>query len=375
MAENFQVRDLFNPGVVNKMADRIHTAWPDFDKKNFCKTINPALPKLTYSERLNFITDNLEKYLPEDFPTAVTILLKAQLPLYHSDELENSNDRFITITQTAFISRNGLDHFDISMHALYEMTQRMTAEFDVRIFIEKYPEKTLEILKKWALDENPHVRRLVSEGSRPLLPWGKRLNNIKEQPNLSIQLLELLKNDPSEYVRRSVANHLNDHAKSHPDLIVKTLNKWQTEHPGINMQRLIKHATRTLVKNGHSGALELIGFKKGSKAKVSNLSADNTINIGDYLNFSFDVIPTGKLNENLMIDYVIYFKKANGTLSPKVFKLTTKELKINDAISIEKRHSFKIISTRTYYPGIHKIAIQINGEEKGNIEFELVGGG
>ena len=372
MPENFQIRDVFNPEAVNAMAERLNKAWPAFDKKNFSKKINPKLPALTYSERSKLITAILEEHLPNDFPTAVGILLNAQLPPYESDILESTTDRFITVTNTAFVSRNGLDYFDISMNALYEMTKCLTAEFDIRIFIDKYPKKTLAVLKKWAKDKNPHVRRLVSEGSRPLLPWGKRLNNIKDNPKLTLELLEILKNDPSEYVRRSVANHLNDHAKNHPDLIVKTLKEWKKNHPGKNMEKLIKHATRTLVKNGHAGALELIGFKKGAAVIVENFKLDKKIKMGDYLNFSFDITATGNKTQKIVIDYIIYFKKSDGSLSPKVFKMTTKEVPKKRTISLSKRHSFRVITTRVYYAGKHQLAIQINGEEKIKKEFTLV---
>ena len=372
MAENFQIRDVFNERVVNSLSDRIKNAWKKFDKINFRHEINPALPELTYSERLKHISHILEKYLPENFPDAVSILLKAQLPPYENDELGNVYDRFITVPQTSFVSRCGLAYYDISIHALYEMTQRFSAEWDIRPFIIAYPEKTMGILKQWAKDKNPHVRRLVSEGSRPFLPWGKRLNQFVKDPYPTLELLELLKNDPSEYVRRSVANHFNDHAKNHPDLVVDTLKRWAKEIPNNkDLERQIKHATRTLVKNGHPGALELIGFKRGAKAKVENLKSDKKIKIGDHLNFSFNVVGHAKKPEKLAIDYVVYFNKANGTLAPKVFKMTTKEIKPNESINLKKRHSFKIITTRVYYPGKHALAIQVNGEEKAKTNFEL----
>ena len=371
MADNLQIRDLLNPTAVNELGNRLKKAWPKFDKKNFTQFINPKLPELTYSERSTLITDALDKYLPKDFPTAADILIKAQLLAYTSDQLEDSLGRFIVVTECNYISRNGLNHFDISMNALYEMTQRLTAEFSIRIFLIKYQKKTLAILKKWTKDKNPHVRRLVSEGSRPFLPWGKRLHAFKDNPELTIALLEYLKNDPSEYVRRSVANHLNDHAKNHPDLVVKTLKKWKKEFPHKNMDRLIKHATRTLVKDGHAGALELIGYKKGAKIKVDNLILDNKIKIGDYLNFSFDSVSNGNKNQKIIIDYIIYFQKSGGSLSPKVFKMTAKEIAPKETLSLKKRHSFKIITTRKYYPGAHQLAIQINGEEKARGEFIL----
>lgn len=372
MAENFQIRDVFNSQVVNAMAERIEASYPGFDISGFKQIINPELPDLTYSERLQLITNALERFLPKDFPTATKIIVDSLLPPYGTDNLEEGYDRFIVATKAAFIGRNGLDHFDISMNALYEITKRLTSEWGIRSFLIKYPDQSLSVLKKWATDEDPHVRRLVSEGSRPFLPWGKKLVQFEKDPEPTLALLEYLKNDPSEYVRRSVANHLNDHSKNHPDRVVETLSRWQQEHPGKNMTRLIKHATRTLLKQGHPGAMELLGFKKGAAVKVTQLKAEPSVMIGNYLNFSFDLVSTGTSPQALMIDYMIYYQKANGSLSPKVFKLSTKELKPGQQMSFKKRQSFKIITTRTFHTGLHRLGIQVNGEEMAAVEFELL---
>lgn len=370
-SENFQIRDVFNPQSVTALSQRLKAAWPAFEADKFCKKIIPKLPEQTYSERWKHISLVLEEHLPKAYPEAIEILLAAQLPPYGGDKLEGSNGRFITVALTAFVSRNGMGHFDLSMHALYEMTKRLTAEFDIRHFLKKFPEKTLAVLTAWASDPNPHVRRLVSEGSRPILPWGMRLQQFVDDPTPTLRLLHLLRNDPSEYVRRSVANHLNDHSKNHPDLVVKTLQDWQAEFPGKNMQRLVRHATRTLVKKGHAGALELLGFKRGAAVRVENLEVTPSLSIGEYQSFSFDIVSEGKSTQPLAIDYVIYFQKSNGTLAPKVFKLTTRQVGAGEKISLKKRHSFRVITTRKYYPGEHALAIQVNGEEKAKAGFTL----
>jgi len=170
MAETFQVRDLFNPTAVTAMGKRFKKVDTIFDLEGFITFINPKLPVLTYSELLQLITEGQENYLPDDFPAAAKLIVDSLLPAYGSDELEGTNDRFIVATKAAYIAKNGLNHFDISMNALYEITKRMSSEWGVRPFFIKYPEKTLAIFKKWATDENPHVRRFVSEGSRPYLP-------------------------------------------------------------------------------------------------------------------------------------------------------------------------------------------------------------
>ncbi|MFK7980557.1 MAG: DNA alkylation repair protein [Saprospiraceae bacterium] len=372
MAETFQVRDFFNPKVVTAMGERFKKVKATFDKAGFIAFINPKLAALTYSERLQLITEGQEKFLPQSFPTAAKLIVDSLLPPYGSDELDETNNRFIVATKAAYIAKNGLDHFDISMNALYEITKRMSSEWGVRPFFIKYPEQTLAVFKKWASDENPHVRRLVSEGSRPSLPWGKKLPQFEKDPKPTLALLELLKNDPSEYVRRSVANHLNDHTKKHPDLVVETLKRWQSESINKDKMRMIKHALRTLLKKGHAGALDILGYKKGAKVAVQQLVADEKVKVGDYLNFSFNLQSTGKTKQPLMIDYVIYYQKANGELAPKVFKMTTKELGAEASLLLKKRQSFKVITTRKFHLGAHQLAIQVNGEELAKVDFELV---
>ena len=371
MAETFQIRDVFNPKAVSDMGGRIKKVHSAFDLKGFEHFINPKLPELTYSERLQLIKDGLVKYLPADFPSAAKIIVDSLYPAYNTDVLEGTNDRFIVATKAAFIAEKGLDHFDISMNALYEITKRLTSEWGVRPFFIKYPAKTLTIFKKWAKDKDPHVRRLVSEGSRPYLPWGKKLPQFEKDPKQTIALLEFLKNDPSEYVRRSVANHLNDHAKKHGDLVVETLKRWQSEGTNKDKDRMIKHALRTLLKKGHAGALAILGYKKGAKVVVKNFMADKKVKVGEYLNFSFDIKSTGKTKQPLMIDYVIYYQKANGELAPKVFKMTTKTLAGGAELPFKKRQSFKVISTRKFHLGAHKLAVQVNGEELAEMGFEL----
>ena len=370
MAENFQIRDIYNPGAVERLANKLKSVWPPFPADVFCKKINPKLPELTLSERSQLITDGLTLHLPENFTEAVGILLDAMPPELETEEATDY-ERFMVVPQTMYIVQHGMAHFDLSMQALYEMTKRATAEFAIRFFIERYPEKTLERLAIWATDPNVHVRRLVSEGTRPLLPWAMRLKQFVEDPTPTLPLLELLKNDPEIYVRRSVANHLNDHAKNHPDFVVETLNRWKAAHPGKEMDWMVKHATRTLVKKGHPGALELIGFKKGADLKVENLTATPVVEMGGELEFSFDLVSTGKKPQKLVIDYVMYFKKANGSLAPKVFKMTAKPLAPGERISLKKRQRFQKITTRVYYPGEHAVAVQVNGEEVGKVGFEL----
>ena len=375
VADNFQIRDVFNERVVDLLANRIAAAYPDFRADTFRQYIVSELATLTYSERLEHITDAYEQFLPDDFATTVPILLDSLLPPYGSDELDSSYDRFIAVTKANYVARHGLPHFDLSMRALYEITQCMTSEWGIRPFLLNYPDRTLKKLDEWTTDPNPHVRRLVSEGSRPHLPWGKKLPLFEREPQRTLALLEKLKKDPSEYVRRSVANHLNDLTKKHPDLVVDTLGRWQAAGQSIDEQRMLKHALRTLLKKGHPGALALLGYTADVPVSIQNFHVSNSVALGKQLLFAFDLQHTAEQPQALMIDYVVYFRKANGQLAPKVFKLTTRELSPNTVELIEKKHSFKVISTRKYYAGTHRLAIQVNGVERAEKTFELLENG
>jgi 3-methyladenine DNA glycosylase AlkC len=272
--------------------------------------------------------------------------------------------------QNDFVARYGLDDFDISMRALYEMTKRFTAEGAIRAFIQKYPDQTLRVLRQWAQDPNCHVRRLVSEGTRPRLPLAPRLRDFIRDPRPVLALLEQLKADPELMVRRSVANNLNDIAKDHPDLVVETLARWkQAAAPGTPW--IIGHAARTLLKQGHAGALALLGYAATSISVASFQLKQAKVNLGEDLVFAIDIQSTADEPQSLMIDYVVHHLKANGKLAPKVFKLAKKRLHPHETLSLSKRHAFRPLSTRVYYPGRHALELQINGQRWGWQEFEL----
>jgi 3-methyladenine DNA glycosylase AlkC len=370
MEQNFQVRDVFNENVVNQLAANLVRVWDEFDTNGFRQFINAKLKSLTFSERAALIRDSLWEYLPKDYPRALEILLKA-LP----SELPNCEitgfDGFIVIPMNDFVAKYGLDSYDLSMRALYQMTKRFTAEGAIRTFILKYPKQTLAILSEWVQDENCHVRRLVSEGTRPRLPWAIQLKPFIENPLPVLKLLEKLKTDPELMVRRSVANNLNDIAKDNPDQVVETLRRWsRVENDGT--QWLIRHAARTLVKQGNREILAILGYSPDASISVSKIKLDKAIvHLGDTLDFSFTIRSTSEQAQNLVIDYVVHHVKANGKLAPKVFKLTKKTLEAGKVITISKTHSFRSISTRKYYTGSHALEIQVNGTGYGKAVFHL----
>lgn len=370
MDQNFQVRDVFNKNGVDQLAANLAKVWANFDADGFRQSINPQLKSLAFSERAALIRDTLYEYLPKDFPGALDIILRALQPELPNCEFTGF-EGFMVLPQNEFVAKYGLEHYDLSMQALYEMTKRFSAEGAIRAFILKYPEKTLAILYQWADDENCHVRRLVSEGTRPRLPWAIQLKPFIENPRPVLGLLEKLKTDPVLMVRRSVANNLNDIAKDNPDQVVKTLRRWsKLEDEGT--QWLIRHAARTLVKQGNKDVLAILGYDSDIGITVSKLQLDRrAVKMGGNITFSFEIHSKSTNTQNLLIDYIVHHVKANGGLIPKVFKLATRRLKAGETVRVAKKHSFRPISTRKYYAGKHALEIQINGVKYGKAEFEL----
>lgn len=369
MAEDFKFREVFNLNVVRAFAQRIKAQYADFAEEDFCRFINERLETLNFGARAQLIREALKDFLPSDFSEALKILLAALPEEIQGEELKGY-EGFIVMPQTAFVSQYGLAHFDLSMQALYEMTKRFTAENDIRVFIEHFPEKTLKVLAEWVKDSNCHVRRLVSEGTRPRLPLARRLKNFQQDPRPVIALLEQLKEDPVLYVRRSVANNLNDIAKDQPKIVTELLAEWQKiDNP--HTQWLIRHALRTLLKQGNPEALAILGFQTFG-IKVSDFRLSQTqVKIGENLDFSFTIHSESAKSQKLMIDYIIYYQKANGKQAPKVFKLTQKVLAAQSQIHVQKSQDFIPRSTRRLYAGKHRIALQINGKIYQEADFHL----
>ncbi len=371
LGPDFLLRDVFSTQAVENLAKVIKINYSVFDEAGFVTTICQKMPDLQFGERSNLITDSLYEYLPKDFPLAIEILIDSLMPEISGQAGETEWERFIIMPQCAYVSRYGKAHYDLAMNALYEMTKRFSAEGDLRTFVELEPEKSLEILHRWAEDPNVHVRRLVSEGTRPRLPLGKRLKLFIQNPKPLFSLLEKLKNDPELYVRRSLANNLNDIAKDNPDLVVETLERWQTENTP-EMDWLIRHATRTLIKQGHPGALKLLGSYHEAAINITSFTLQqSSLQLGESLDFSLILNSTGEAPQQLIIDYVVYYMKKNGNHAPKVFKWTKRILQPDETLKISRKQHFRPISTRQYYSGTHHIAIQVNGKELEQRSFKL----
>ena len=269
-----------------------------------------------------------------------------------------------------FVEVFGLEDLENSLDALEAFTEYASSEFAIRPFILKYEKKTMNRMNKWSKHENHHIRRLASEGCRPRLPWAMALPKYKKDPSTVIPILERLKNDESEYVRRSVANNLNDISKDHPGLVLEIGQKWIGKTAETDW--VVKHASRGLLKKGNTQALMLFGFGNPKNIEIQNLElSPNPVKIGDYLNFNFDLKNNATEAAKLRLEYGIDFVKKTGKTSKKVFKITENNYE-NGVKSIQRKQSFQDFTTRTHYPGTHRLSIIVNGIEKASLEFEVI---
>ncbi|MEQ1883121.1 MAG: DNA alkylation repair protein, partial [Burkholderiales bacterium] len=354
------LKNHFGPAIPKTISGMIAAVFRDFDSTSFVKDVLDGYEALELLPRGWKIARALRPYLPRHFPDAVNILTASLGP-----KLERTEDHgmtpFLYLPHACFVAEYGLDHFEESMAAQYEITQRFTAEFSIRPFIEKYPDATLARLRIWATDPSPHVRRLVSEGTRPRLPWAPRLRAFEKDPRPVLALLELLKDDPELYVRRSVANHLNDLGKDNPDLLIQTATRWLK---GASDERrwVVNHALRSAVKRAEAGALGVLGFGSDAKVKIHNATVKpQRVAIGGAVEIAFELKNTGTTIQRVLVDFRIHFVKANGATSAKVFKLKTVEVAPKETVRLSKKVSLREMTTRKHYPGVHKVEAMLNG--------------
>ena len=368
-------KNLFNKTNIRGMGQHYAKAWPEFELEAFVAAATKDMESLELKERSAQITEAMATYLPADFEKAAAIMLASLALAEETNIFADVDERgiagFLIMSMTHYVGLHGLGHFDISMNLLKEMTIRSTSEFGIRFFLLDDPERTLSVLEAWTTDPNQHVRRLVSEGSRTRLPWAMRLPAFMADPAPVIHLLELLKDDDEEYVRRSVANNLNDIAKDHPDLVAEIASQW-LKGAEKNRERLVRHACRTLIKQGHQATLKAFGYNK-ARVEVDKLEVLNSsVAFGSALEFELGLTSASADSQPLIIDYAIHHQKANGSTSPKVFHLKTLTLEGHATLVAKRSHPMKMITTRVYYPGTHKLEILINGTSVGVVDFELI---
>jgi len=374
MKKKFSLKDLlFNPEKVSKIAGEIKKVYPAFNQKLFIAATLKKFPQLELKARISWIRENLKNFLPDDYRRAVTILLKALPAPNDNTKTDNDFGDFIYAPYTDFVAQYGQSKNDVafSLNAIREMTQRFSAEDSIRYFINHHPELTLKELLKWSRDKHYHVRRLASEGTRPKLPWAQKINLPVQK---ALPILNQLFYDPTRYVTRSVANHLNDISKVHPDLVLQTLARWKKskKQNTAEMNYIVSHSLRTLIKDGNLKAVAMLNFSVNPQISVSNLNlSPQVVPIGNYLEFEFVV--SAHQNERLHLGYTVYFQNKAGLMnSKKFFQIKKLEVKKNQKMVVRKRHRFlKEMTTRKVYPGKHKIEININGLKMAEKEFSI----
>lgn len=352
MAE--ELRNVFDEQFINELANRIRGEYSTFDHPLFHSLIfNENWNEFALKQRVRHITVCLHQTFSMNY-TEVLELLKKIAPFFQSG--------LTGIIFPDYVEVYGLEQWNESIDALEYFTQFSTAEFAVRPFIIKDQPRMMKQFLTWSKHPNEHVRRLASEGSRPRLPWGIALSSLKHDPTPIFPILENLKEDPSLYVRKSVANNLNDISRDHPEQVLKIARKWYGENEKTNW--IIKKGIRTLMKQGNQQALELFGFAGNSNLKVEKLNVTEELHIGDTLSFSFQLSSTDQMPIKLRIEYAIHFVKANGKHSAKLFKITESIIRPGESKDYTKDHSFKNLTTRKHYPGQHSLSIVVNGETK-----------
>jgi len=359
MAE--RLKDMFfTQGSVNKMADTIGRFYPQFDKEKFRSLIfDENFDALELKEKMRHATLCLQKTLPAEYKKALEILKQAA-PYVKGFEAMSLPD---------FVEVYGQDDWDLSLPALKHFTQFASSEFAIRPFLDKNPDKGMEFMHACAMDAHKNVRRFASEGCRPRLPWAMALPKFKKDPRLIFPILEKLKDDESEFVRRSVANNLNDISKDNPELALDICESWCGTSK--NTDDIVKRALRTQLKEGNTRALKLFGFGDPHRIQVGNLQlTDNNPKIGKEIYFSFDLHVNEDKKSKIRLEYAVTYQKARGKFSTKIFQIIEKEY-TPGSYSFKRKQTFMDMTTRKHYPGEHQITIIVNGEEKAKVSFEL----
>jgi len=359
------LKNMYNREYLYNLAADIKAAYSQFQTDEFVQSImDDTWDSLELKARGRKITVNLGKYLPQDYREAISVINKViegygswldGFALFFPDFVEvygqNEND------------------WNISMAALEKYTVHASAEFAVRPFIINHEERMMAQMTAWSHHENEHVRRLSSEGCRPALPWGQALVSFKKDPSPILPILERLKADSAVYVRKSVANNLNDISKTHPDLVAEIAKRWYGENEHTDW--IVKHACRTLLKKGHREVLAIFGFNDSANIDVSDFTLEaKSVSIGQDISFSFAVFV--KAQTKVRLEYAIDYVKSGGKRNRKIFQISEIVLKEGQKKTYTKKHSFADVSTRRHYPGVHSVTLIVNGTERSTLDFEVV---
>lgn len=368
-------KEVFHRQAIIAMGKVIEKNCADFPSKRFVALATKDLASLELKQRSEQIYRALVTLLPHDFSAAARVIHASLHPACdaNAQKLGVTDDGiqgWMIMPLAEYAGRQGIDHLPLALDLLKELTMRFTSEFGIRHLWLARPNEVLPIVHSWTDHENEHVRRLVSEGSRPRLPWGMQLPGFIAAPRTTLPLLEALRDDASPYVRRSVANHLNDIAKDHPALVLDLAKKWHRRAPQ-ERQRLLRHALRNLLKQGHPEALSLYELAAPQLEDIRLEIIRNTVPMGGDLGFELHLRSTSSLPQRIRLDIVLHYQKANGRLTPKVFRWKDLHLAAGESHTATRRQSFRPITTRVYHPGQHRLEIKANGQIIANADFVL----
>ena len=359
-------KDELGADAGRRLARELAHAWPEFPSRRFTRGLDAALEPLELLARGDELSRRLCETIPASFTEGAQVLRRALgSPTFTG---------WIVLPCGGYVARAGIDDPHRAMPLLAELTPRWSSEFAIRPFIEQHPEISYAHLREWVSHDDEHVRRLVSEGTRPRLPWAAQLRTLVADPNPNLPLLDALVDDPSPYVRRSVANHLNDVSKDHPGLALELAASWMAR--GDFGAGVARHGLRTMVKRGDERALRLIGATVDDAVTLSDLAVEpGRVAVGDAVTLSFTLAApaSGTDAVEAVIDYRVHYLGARGTpKAPKVFKLARRRIPSGGNVTIRRSHRFEDVSIRRIVPGPHRIDIQVNGRILATAEIDVV---
>lgn len=363
------LKNYFNEDLIHRIGVAFQKKIPQLDVQEFkTEILDKEWPQLELKQRMRHISVKIRPFLSEDYSASLEELIGA---MNYLKELGLSQYGFELMAFPDYVEVYGIDELEHSLNAIEIITQTTSCEFAIRPFILKYPETTIARMHEWSMHEHHMVRRLSSEGCRPRLPWAMALSPLKLDPSPILPILERLKSDPSETVRRSVANNLNDISKDNPQLVIGMAKKWYGKSDDVN--KVVKHACRSLLKQGESKVMELFGFGSIKDIDIINFKIlTPLVELGNHLIFTFDLKNESSNSIKLRLEYAIYFRKANGSNAKKVFSISEKEYDPLSTSTIKRNQPFKLISTRKLYAGFHQVSLIINGIEGKKYDFELI---
>lgn len=363
MAEENPVllKEIFNRERLAHIAAETAAVAPKFDAGRFMVLATENLDDLGIMQRLRQVATSLHQSLSGPYPDIVEALYALAPRINHG---------FASIALPEYVALYGQDHFDLSMEALRHLTRFGSSEFAIRPFLVRDLQRTLGVMERWAHDENEHVRRLASEGCRPRLPWSFQLKELLADPQPVAGILDALKCDPSLYVRKSVANHMNDITKEHPGWVLSRLAQWPLDNP--HSKWIARHALRTLIKKGDRDALAVIGAGATPQVRIESFSvAPIAIALGDRIRLDASVASASTEPQRLVFDYAVHYVKKNGVAARKVFKLKEIDLAPAATCSLSAGQHIRDFTTRKHYAGHHRVELMVNGEVLAESGFEL----